>query len=114
MQAAGNPAKQEALNLLLVHYKVIYIWLRVCTTAAETATDFDHTDFEELVQYAEQIAKLGVGMATPQPLSFDIHTLAPLYYTALKCRQPAIRRRGWKCCNSRLGGTGSGLHTTHM
>jgi hypothetical protein len=49
MQAAGNPAKQDALNLLLVHYKVIYIWIRVCTTAGEMATDSYHTDFEELV-----------------------------------------------------------------
>ncbi|KAH7166544.1 hypothetical protein EDB81DRAFT_782423 [Dactylonectria macrodidyma] len=93
MQAAGKPVKQDALNLLLVHYKVIYIWLRVCTTAGETATDSYHTDFEELVRYAEQIAKPGVGMATPQPLSFDMQILGPLYYTALKCRHPAIRRR---------------------
>jgi hypothetical protein len=93
MQAAGNQAKQDALNILLVHYKVIYIWMRVCTTAGETATDSYHADFEELVHYAEQIAKPGMGMATPQPLSFDIQILGPLYYTALKCRHPAIRRR---------------------
>jgi hypothetical protein len=93
MKAAGNPAKQDALNILLVHYKVIYIWMRVCTTAGEMAPDSYHADFEELVHYAEQIAKPGVGLATPQPLSFDIQTLGPLYYTALKCRHPAIRRR---------------------
>jgi hypothetical protein len=93
MQAAGNPAKQDALNVLLVHYKVIYIWIRVCTTAGESATDSYHTDFEELVYYAEQIAKPGGGMATPRPLSFDMQILGPLYYTALKCRHPAIRRR---------------------
>ncbi|TVY22417.1 hypothetical protein LHYA1_G008841 [Lachnellula hyalina] len=93
MQAAGNPAKQDTLNLLLVQYKVIYIWIRVCTTAEETATDSYHTDFEELVHYAEQIANSGVGMPTRQPLSFDIQILAPLYYTALKCRHPALRRR---------------------
>ncbi len=93
LQAAGNPAKQGALNLLLVHYKVIYIWMRVCTTAGETATDSYYTEFEELVHYAEQIAKPGVGMATPQPLSFDLDILGPLYYTALKCRHPVIRRR---------------------
>ncbi|KAJ5768725.1 hypothetical protein N7520_003284 [Penicillium odoratum] len=92
MQAAGNPAKQHALNMLLVHYKVIYIWIRVCTTAGETATDSYYTDFEELVHYAEQIAKPGVGMATPQPLSFDMQILGPLYFTALKCRYPALRR----------------------
>jgi hypothetical protein len=93
MQAAGNPAKQDALNLLLVHYKVIYIWMRVCTTAGEMVTDSYYADFEELVHYAEGIAKSGAGRATPQPLSFDIQTLGPLYYAALKCRHPAIRRR---------------------
>lgn len=93
MQAAGSPAKQDALNLLLVHYKVIYIWIRVCTTAGEMATDSYKTDFEELVHYAEQMFKLNVEMTTPQPLSFDIQILGPLYFTALKCRHPTIRRR---------------------
>ncbi|KAL1853788.1 hypothetical protein Plec18170_005180 [Paecilomyces lecythidis] len=93
MQATGNPAKQDALNLLLVHYKVTYIWMRVCTTAGEMATDSYHSDFEDLVHYAEQIVKPAVGMATPQLLSFDMQILGPLYYTALKCRHPAIRRR---------------------
>ncbi|OBT62472.1 hypothetical protein VE03_07989 [Pseudogymnoascus sp. 23342-1-I1] len=93
MQAAGNSAKQETINLLLIQYKVIYIWLRVCTTAGEMATDSYHAHFEELVHYAEQITKPGVRMATPQPLSFDIQILGPLYYAVLKCRHPAIRRR---------------------
>ncbi|KAJ5656108.1 hypothetical protein N7507_008058 [Penicillium longicatenatum] len=93
MKAAGNPAKQDALNLLLVHYKVIYIWIRVCTTAGEMATDSYFSDFEELVQYAEQIINPSVGTTKPQTLSFDIQILGPLYYTALKCRHPTIRRR---------------------
>lgn len=93
MQAAGKPAKQDALNILSVHYKVIYIWMRACTTTGEMATDSHHTDFEELVHYAEQIAKPDVGVATPQLLSFDMQILGPLYYTALKCRDPVIRRR---------------------
>ncbi|KAJ5936594.1 hypothetical protein N7466_003044 [Penicillium verhagenii] len=93
MQAAGNPAKEDALNILMVHYKVVYIWLRVCITAGELATDSYHADFEDLVHYAEQIAKPSVGMTTPQPLSFDMQTLGPLYFTALKCRDPIIRRR---------------------
>lgn len=94
-QAGDNPVKQDALSLLLVNYKVIYIWLRVCTTAGETATDFYLADFDELVHYAEQIAQTRAGEETarPQPLSFDTQTLGPLYYAALKCRHPATRRR---------------------
>ncbi|KAJ6102856.1 hypothetical protein N7486_005283 [Penicillium sp. IBT 16267x] len=111
MQAAGNPAKQDALNLLLVHYKVIYIWIRVCTTAGEMATDSYHTDFEELVHYAEQIVKPSMGMVTPQTVSFDIQILGPLYYTALKCRHPAIRRRAQEML--RLAPRREGLWNAH-
>lgn len=93
IKAAGISVKQGALNMLLVHYKVVYIWIRVCTTAGEMATDAYYADFEELVNYAEQSTGPGAGMTTPQPLSFDMQILGPLYYTALKCRYPAIRRR---------------------
>jgi hypothetical protein len=93
MQTADDPAKQDAVNLLLVHYKVIYIWIRVCTTAGEMAADSYFDDFEELVHYAGKLVRRGVGMATPQLLSFEIQLLAPLYDTALKCRHPVIRRQ---------------------
>jgi hypothetical protein len=92
-RTVDNPAKQDAVNLLLVHYKVIYIWIRVCATAGDMVTDSYFNDYEELVHYAEKLARPGVGRATPQPLSFEIQLLAPLYDTALKCRHPAIRRR---------------------
>lgn len=95
MKTTGKSVKQNALHLLMVHYKVIYIWLRVCTTAGELATDAYQSDFEELMSHAEQVVKPGVGMPVPQPplVSFDIQTLGPLYYTALKCRHAATRKR---------------------
>ncbi|UKZ66031.1 uncharacterized protein TrAtP1_007213 [Trichoderma atroviride] len=99
MQAASSPANQDALNILLVHFKVIYIWIRVCTTAGETAPDSYHGDFEELLHYAEQIAKPDTGLVPP-PLSFDVQILGPLYYTALKCRHPTIRRRALEMLQS--------------
>ncbi|KAL3455684.1 hypothetical protein BJX64DRAFT_59033 [Aspergillus heterothallicus] len=95
-QATGKPVHENASSLLLVHYKVIYIWLRVCTTAEETASDAHAADFEELLHYAAQVVQpgnLGSMNAEPQPLSFDMHILGPLYYTALKCRHPLLRRR---------------------
>lgn len=96
LEACGKLVKQDALNLLLVHYKVIYIWIRVCTIAGETALDNYHKDFEELVHYAEQFAKPDTERPAPQPLSFEIQILGPLHYAALKCRHPIIRRRALK------------------
>ena len=92
-QTVDKAARQDAVNLLLVQYKVIYIWMRVCITAGEMATDSYFDDFEELVCYAEKLARPGVEMAKPQLLSFEIQLLAPMYDTALKCRHPVIRRR---------------------
>lgn len=67
LEARGKPVKQDALNLLLVHYKVIYIWMRVCNIAGETAPDDYHEDFEELVHYAEQFAKPDTERPALQP-----------------------------------------------
>ncbi|TEA15916.1 Aspercryptin biosynthesis cluster-specific transcription regulator atnN [Colletotrichum sidae] len=93
MEASGTPAKQDKLSLLLIQYKVAYIWIQVCTAPAETATDAYRADFEELVDHAEKVVKSAAKGSAPQPLSFEIHTMGPLYYAALKCRYPATRRR---------------------
>jgi len=93
MQAARKPVKEEALYLLLTHYKVLYIWIRVCTTAGEMATDAFLAEFEELVQYAERITYTGSGTSAFQPLSFDLQLVGPAHYATLKCRDPVLRRR---------------------
>ncbi|CAK7205456.1 hypothetical protein SEUCBS139899_008231 [Sporothrix eucalyptigena] len=87
----GTPVHETTLHRLLVHYKVVYIWLRVCTTAGEQATDAYVADFDELIQHAEHVVKSADGQ--PPLASLDIHILGPLFYTTMKCRHPATRRR---------------------
>ncbi|CAH0044971.1 unnamed protein product [Clonostachys solani] len=89
----GSTVQQDLFHVLLVNYKVVYIWLRVCTEAGETAPDSYHADFQELVHHAEQVTSLRGGTASPQPLSFDIQILGPLFFAVLKCRYPTTRRR---------------------
>jgi hypothetical protein len=93
LKIAGKDVNQDALNLLLVHYKVIHIWARVCTSIEESATDSYFKDFEELVHCAASITKPETSTATPELLSFEFSITGPLYYAALKCRHPATRRR---------------------
>ncbi|KAK1691132.1 hypothetical protein BDP55DRAFT_543358 [Colletotrichum godetiae] len=111
LQAAGNPANPDAVNILLVNYKVVYIWTRVCTTSQETDTDVYRSDFDELVTYAEQVIKPGKEKAAPQLLSFDVQLLAPLFYAALKCRHSSIRRRALELL--RLAPRREGLWNAH-
>ncbi|CAK7230960.1 hypothetical protein SCUCBS95973_007750 [Sporothrix curviconia] len=89
---------QSTLHRLMVHYKVVYIWLRVCATAGEQATDPYVADFDELIRHAEQVIKPNNGSKPteqdqPPLASLDIHILGPLFYTAMKCRHAATRRR---------------------
>lgn len=93
MKAFGDHVNNDAVNSLLTRFKVIQIWLSVCTTAGEMAADAYRADFEELVCCAENILKPGIGTATPQALSFDLQNLGPLYYAAMKCRYSSIRKR---------------------
>lgn len=90
----------DAVHLLTVHYLTVYVWLRVCTTAGEMAADAYVSEFEQLVQHAEKVVKPVTNKAAattktalPPLVSFDIQILAPLYYTAMKCRHAGIRRR---------------------
>ncbi|OHE94875.1 hypothetical protein CORC01_09794 [Colletotrichum orchidophilum] len=111
MQAGGNPANPDALNILLVNYKAVSIWTRVCTTSQETDTDSYQPDFDELVHYAEQVIRPGQKKAEPLLLSFDVQLLAPLFYAALKCRHSTIRRRALEML--RLAPRREGLWNAH-
>jgi hypothetical protein len=100
----------QALSLLVIHHRVIHIWLRVCTIAEENSTDSYLSDFKIIVHHAEQLSKQCT-TAAPQPLSFDIQTIGPLYYTALKCRHPVIRRKALELL--RLAPRREGLWNAH-
>ncbi|CAI0645137.1 unnamed protein product [Colletotrichum noveboracense] len=111
MKTTGKPVNQNAVNILLVNYKAIYIWTGVCTTSQETATDSYRADLEELIHYAEQVIKPKKEMGSPQLLSFDVQLLGPLFYAALKCRHAAVRRRALELL--RLAPRREGLWNAH-
>jgi hypothetical protein len=91
--ATGKPPNEEAINILLIQYKVVFIWLAVCTSEEETAVDRYNAEFGELVEYANRIIELRSAETRPDPLSFEMQLIGPLYYTAVKCRVSSLRRR---------------------
>jgi hypothetical protein len=90
---AGKPPNEDPVNILRVQYKVVFIWLAVCTFEKETATDRYEAEFEEIVELASRLTKTGSREMRPVPLSFEMQLIGPLYYTAVKCRVPSLRRR---------------------
>ncbi|KAI9654626.1 MAG: hypothetical protein M1821_005833 [Bathelium mastoideum] len=84
-----------AANLLRLHYGIAEVWLAMCLRPNET--DFDeYTDkFKEMVNYASSLinAPQAIPAETGSHFSFEMGTVPPLYFIAVKCRHPVIRRR---------------------
>ncbi|PLB52147.1 hypothetical protein P170DRAFT_488631 [Aspergillus steynii IBT 23096] len=95
-----------ALRVLRIHWTMATILLSTCFATKETAFDSHTSAFESIIN---QIEALGAVVAnTPQHIgptkannnfcqigasfSIDLGCYAPLYFTALKCRVPHIRR----------------------
>jgi hypothetical protein len=89
----GKSPKKEPVNLLIMQYLVVHTWLMVCTTAEETAIDLYTPALQEIVNLGGEITMDRAANDTPPPLSFDMQMIGPLYYTAVKCRDPVIRRQ---------------------
>ena len=84
-----------AANLLRLHYGTSKIWLAICLRPNETAFD-EYTDqFKELIELASSLAN--APQAIPEEpdshFSFEMGTIPSLYFIAVKCRHPALRRR---------------------
>lgn len=93
LMESDTAANKVAATLLIVQYLVVHTWLMVCTTAEETAIDAYMHAFEEIVTLSEQVTSSRAKDTQLQPLSFDMQIIGPLYYTAVKCRHPLLRRR---------------------
>jgi hypothetical protein len=91
-------AHSNAMNLLRIHHRSICIWLSVCLSNEECALDAFNADFEGIVSFDTNLASNSQPTAnyiSPEPpsFSFEMQLIPPLYYTAIKCRIPSIRRR---------------------
>jgi hypothetical protein len=102
---------EESISLLRIQHKIIYIWLGVCTSAEETAVDPYYADFADIVKHAAILTKSRSRRNQPQPLSFEMQLIGPLYYTATKCRDPILRRQALHLLN--LAPRREGLWNAH-
>jgi hypothetical protein len=91
-----TPINGDAVNLMRIHHRVISVWLSLSLSADEYETDLYTADFENIIILGEELtSKAGATSSQPQPemFSFEMQIIAPLYYAAMKCRIPSMRRR---------------------
>jgi hypothetical protein len=96
MNSSEQVLNKDALNILRLHHRVTSIWLSVCLILEESVTDSYTAAFEEIIDLATSItsqSKVANSESHQEFFSFEMQIIPPLYYTAIKCRVPSIRRR---------------------
>ncbi|EXJ80819.1 hypothetical protein A1O3_07103 [Capronia epimyces CBS 606.96] len=83
-----------AVSNLLMYWGVCYIWLSTCTTRLQSAFDEYSERFATILDHAENVLKYSIESTAGQPIfTSEAGPIPPLYFCAIKCRDPLLRRR---------------------
>ncbi|PWY65675.1 hypothetical protein BO94DRAFT_629207 [Aspergillus sclerotioniger CBS 115572] len=91
-------ADPRALLLLRMLYLDCWIWVKTCLSRHETVYDSFTSAFAEIVNCAAQIIDIDAVVdrkstkCAPDMFTLETSIITGLYYTAIKCRNPIIRR----------------------
>jgi Fungal specific transcription factor domain/Fungal Zn(2)-Cys(6) binuclear cluster domain len=93
--------EQLVINVLLINHKVSAIEAATCTQPEASIFDQFDTKFDEIVTLAAT-AIWSRSTANSQFLNFSLDegVIHPLYWTAIKCREPWIRQRAMSLLRS--------------
>ena len=93
-----NSQERYGADILKIQYTTMLIMLSTCLSVEEAAFDCYIPEFEYIVRLAGPMAG-GTPEGTPSSstlqissFSFEMGILPPLYYVAIKCRSPPLRR----------------------
>ena len=76
-----------------MYYLSTYIWIYTCLDEFETAFDSHMDKFTSVITLSESLLIKGtVGDALPH-FTFEMGLIPPLYFTAINCRHPLLRRK---------------------
>ncbi|KAK5065149.1 hypothetical protein LTR84_000985 [Exophiala bonariae] len=83
---------------LLMSWDICYTWFATCIYPTEMAYDQYMDHFAEVVLHADRVLRLrGFKIGRDEPLhrhtKVGLNIVPPLFFTALKCRDPILRRR---------------------
>jgi hypothetical protein len=93
--------EQLVINVLLINHKINTIEAATCTHHESRIFDQFDTIFDEIVTLAATVI-LARSATSPNVLKFslDVGVIHPLYWTAIKCREPWIRQRAMSLLRS--------------
>jgi hypothetical protein len=84
----------HAVALLSMYFTTTSIWLATCLQQSQECYDAHHAQFRKIIEAAELIINTSEGQAQGEILfTFEMGIVPPLYFTATRCRLPALRRQ---------------------
>ncbi|KAM3521929.1 hypothetical protein NHJ13051_005982 [Beauveria bassiana] len=83
-------------NLLLIYYNTATVWVSTALSPEELAYDAHITAFATIVSLASSIIASALSGPPLHSFSFETELIAPIYWTAQKCRHPLLRRAAVK------------------
>lgn len=84
-----DPMYQSAISTMRTFHAAIYIMLSTCLTQRETAFDAYMEHFRTIVEHASWAL---ASSTAPAPFTFELGVGQPLFFTAVSCRDPFLRR----------------------
>jgi hypothetical protein len=82
-----------ASTLLRLYHLITYIWVSTCLDKSETAFDSHMVGFTSIINLSELLLAKGSAANALPHFTFEMGLIPPLYFTAINCRHPTLRRK---------------------
>ena len=91
-----NTASRNQSTLLMIYYHTANVWISTVLQAQECRFDAHVADFAAIITLSSTIINSFASEVEPRIFSFETVVIAPLYWAAIKCRHPVLRRAAVK------------------
>ncbi|RMJ24222.1 finger domain protein [Aspergillus sp. HF37] len=92
-KGALPPLQLSTGALLLTYYEMLSVMLAVCASPSRITTDACIQNFQNITEQSSiALSSSTQGDGTQPPFTFEISAGLPLWFTSVRCREPAIRR----------------------
>ncbi|KAI9926586.1 hypothetical protein MW887_004354 [Aspergillus wentii] len=92
--------------VLRITYLASLIWLETCLSVDEMIFDHHNDSFDQLVRYAKEYIDINDSLnqssngTPPDSFTLEAGIVTPLFYTAVRCRNPITRREAIRLLSS--------------
>ncbi|RGP70260.1 transcription factor [Fusarium sporotrichioides] len=91
-----SPALENTLNVLRIYHQSTLIYISIALDTGEMRFDNYTSNFASIISLASTILSSTPANSKLEPFSFETEIIPPVYWTAIKCRHPLLRRAALK------------------